>query len=81
MTSFSIRAAYSVQRLRRNGEKRGGDKKKKIQMKFNRTKRISLQENLHDLLCLFCLYKCSHMCTKSVLGRGRRVDHHISGHP
>lgn len=30
MTSFSISAAYSVQRLRRNGEKRGGDKKRKF---------------------------------------------------
>lgn len=36
MTSFSISAAYSVQRLRRDGEKKGGVEKRKIQMKFKR---------------------------------------------
>lgn len=49
MTTFSISAAYCVQRLR-NGEKR--ENPDEVQ---SRTKGMSLQENLYDLLCLFLL--------------------------
>ena len=72
MTSFSISAAGSVQRLRRDGGKKGGVKKRK-------TPNLQ-EESAGESMSCFVFFACTNA---AVWGGGgfEGVSLHISGHP